>query len=98
MATINGAKALAMDKDVGSIEIGKQADLIAVNMSAIEQQPLYNPISQLVYTSNRDQITDLWVAGKHLMKDRQLTTLNMQAILSNVREWQQKIKQQEAQK
>ena len=92
MATINGAKALGLDSQIGSLEIGKQADLIAIDMSDIEQQPLYNPISQLVYTSNRNQVTDLWVAGKHLMKDRQLTTLNMQEILNNAQQWQQTLK------
>ncbi|MFT5520203.1 MAG: 5-methylthioadenosine/S-adenosylhomocysteine deaminase [Enterobacterales bacterium] len=92
MATINGAKALGLDSQIGSLEIGKQADLIAIDMSDIEQQPLYNPISQLVYTSNRNQVTDLWVAGKHLMKDRQLTTLNLQKILNNAQQWQQTLK------
>ena len=92
MATINGAKALGLDSQIGSLEIGKQADLIAIDMSDIEQQPLYNPISQLVYTSNRNQVTDLWVAGKHLMKDRQLTTLNLQEILKNAQQWQQTLK------
>jgi 5-methylthioadenosine/S-adenosylhomocysteine deaminase len=92
MATINGAKALGLDNQIGSLEIGKQADLIAIDMSNIEQQPLHNPISQLVYTSNRNQVTDLWVAGKHLMKDRQLTTLNVQAILKNAQEWQHTLK------
>jgi 5-methylthioadenosine/S-adenosylhomocysteine deaminase len=92
MATINGAKALGLDSQIGSLEIGKQADLIAIDMSGIEQQPLYNPISQLVYTSNRNQITDLWVAGKHLMKDRQLTTLNVPSILENAQQWQQTLK------
>ncbi|MCP3673508.1 MAG: TRZ/ATZ family hydrolase [Gammaproteobacteria bacterium] len=95
MATINGARALGMDKEIGSLERGKQADIIAVDMSGIEQQPMYNPISQLVYTSDRTQVTNLWVAGKHLMKDRQLTTLNLSSILENTQEWQQKLKQQD---
>jgi len=96
MATINGARALALDKEIGSLEIGKQADIIAIDMSGIEQQPMYNPISQLVYASDRKQITDLWVAGKHLMKNRQLTTLNLQSILSTTKEWRQKLQQQDA--
>jgi len=91
MATINGARALGMENDIGSLEIGKQADFIALDMSNLEQQPMYNPISQLVYTSDRKQVTDLWVAGKHLMKNRKLTTLNMQSILTNTKQWQQKL-------
>jgi 5-methylthioadenosine/S-adenosylhomocysteine deaminase len=76
--------------------VGKQADLFAIKMDSLEQQPLYNPISQLVYASDRSQITDLWVAGKHLMKERELTTLNKQSILANVKQWQHKIKQQDS--
>ncbi len=95
MATINGARALGMEKEIGSIEMGKQADFIAVNMSNIEQQPLYNPVSQLIYTSDRSQITDLWVAGKHLMKNHELTTLKLLSILSNTQQWQQQLKTKE---
>jgi len=91
MATINGAQALAMDKEIGSLEVGKQADIIAVNMSGVEQQPLYHPVSQLVYTSDRTQISDVWVAGKHLMKERQLTTLSLSSIIKNAKQWQQKL-------
>jgi len=95
MTTINAARALGMEDEIGSLETGKQADFIAIDMSNIEQLPLYNPVSQLVYTSDRKQITDLWVAGKHLMKDRELTTLELPSILSNAKDWQQKIKTQE---
>ena len=98
MATINGAKALGLDSEIGSLETGKQADIVAIDMSGLEQQPMYNPISQLIYTSDRKQITDLWVAGKHLMKDRQLTTLNLTDILSTTEEWQVKLKQQDSKK
>lgn len=91
MATINAAKALGMETEIGSLEAGKQADIIAVKLSDIEQQPLYNPVSQLIYTCDRNQVSDVWVAGKHLMKNRQLTTINLPALQSNAREWQQKL-------
>ena len=92
MATLNGAKALGLEDQIGSITAGKQADLVAINMSGIEQQPLYDPISQLVYSSNRDQVTDVWVAGKQLLQERNLLTLDQQEILQKSREWQIELK------
>ena len=96
MATINGAKALGLDTEIGSLEIGKQADIVAIDMSGLEQQPMYNPISQLIYTSDRKQVSDVWVAGKQLMKDRQLKTLNLSDILKTTQDWQKKLKQQDS--
>ena len=60
-------------------------------MDGIETQPLYHVISQLVYASSRDQVSDVWVAGRHLLKDRQLTTLDEKAILATARQWQEKL-------
>jgi len=91
MATINGAKALGMDKEIGSLEVGKAADMIAVDMSALESQPMYNPLSQLVYVANRQQVSDVWVAGKHLVRQHQLTTLDSQQLCQKAQQWQQKI-------
>ncbi|MDH5591552.1 MAG: TRZ/ATZ family hydrolase, partial [Gammaproteobacteria bacterium] len=76
MATINAAKALGIDNITGSLEIGKAADMIAIDLGGIETQPCYDVISKLVYATSRDKVTDVWVEGKHLLKDRQLTTLN----------------------
>ena len=92
MATINGAKALGLDADIGSIEIGKSADMAVVDLSGIENQPVYNPISQLIYSAGRENISNVWVAGNHLLKDRELTTLDEKAILEKTAEWQEKIK------
>ena len=91
MATINGARALGLEQVVGSLEAGKAADLIAVNLSGIESEPLYNPISQLVYATGRDRVSDVWVAGKHLLKARELTTLDTQSILDKARQWHRKL-------
>ena len=63
MATINGAKALGMDDKVGSIEIGKLADLTAVRMNDLTMQPCFDPISHLVYVAGREQISHVWVSG-----------------------------------
>ncbi len=91
MATINGARALGLEEETGSLENGKAADMIAVDMSGIETTPLYEPISQLVYSTGRDRVTDVWVAGKHVLKDRQLTTLDTEAILEKTRSWYHKL-------
>ena len=85
MATINGAKALGRQTDLGSVETGKLADLIAVDFSQPESQPFYDPISQLVYATHPHQVTHVWVAGQCLMRERELTTLDTGDILARVR-------------
>ncbi len=92
MATINGAKALGIDKKTGSLTAGKSADFIAINLEEIETQPLYQPISQIVYSASRHQVTDVWVAGKQLMKNRQLLTLDEKELLAKAQNWRKKIK------
>jgi len=91
MATINGAKALGMDDNIGSIEISKSADLVAIDLNTIETQPLYNPLSQIIYSSTRDQIKHVWVNGAHLLKDRELTTLDLPTLIQSAKEWRDKI-------
>jgi len=91
MATINGAKALGIDEITGSLKIGKAADICAIDLSDIETLPLYNPISQIVYSASRHQISDVWVAGKQCLKNRQLTTLDTQALRKRIAEWQEKL-------
>jgi len=76
MATINGAKALGIDDITGSLEIGKSADIIAVNFDTIETIPVYDPISHLVYCSSREHVTDVWIAGKQRLTDRVLNTID----------------------
>lgn len=91
MATLNGARALGLEQRTGSLEPGKQADLIAIDMSALETQPLFDPVAQLVYSASRDQVTHSWVAGRCLMQERQLTTLNSALLANSASEWQRKI-------
>lgn len=92
MATINGAKALGIDHITGSLTPGKAADFIAIDLEQIETQPLYNPISQIVYAASRNQITDVWVAGKQLLKNRDLLTLNEKELINKAQTWRKKIK------
>ncbi len=91
MATINGAKALGMNDDIGSIEIGKAADMIAVDFSELESLPVYNPVSHLVFNTARNQVNDVWVKGRHLLKDRSLTRLDEDEIIRKTRAWNDKI-------
>jgi len=92
MATLNGAKALGLDAQIGSIEKNKAADLIAIEVNTIESLPLYNPISHVVYASNRQQVSDVWVAGRQLLKNRELLTLDIKELTSLAQQWRQKIK------
>ena len=91
MATINGATALGLADIIGSIEIGKAADLIAIDLGVLESQPLYDPVSHLVYCTTRQQVTHTWVAGKALLEARQLTTLDETALIATAQAWQAKI-------
>lgn len=92
MATINGAKALGIDQVTGSLEVGKYADIIAIDFSSLELNPVYDPIANLIYNTNREQITDVWVAGRHLLKDNELTTLNEQDIIRKTQQWNDRIR------
>ena len=92
MATLNGAKALCLDDETGSLMPGKAADITAVHLGDIETQPLYHPVSQLVYAGGRDKVTDVWVAGRHLLKQRALTTLDETELLAKAAAWQQRIR------
>lgn len=91
MATINAAKALGINHITGSLTKGKAADLISIDLGTIESQPIYDPISHIVYATNRNQVTNVWVAGQQLLQNRVLTTMNEKMILNKARDWQQKI-------
>jgi 5-methylthioadenosine/S-adenosylhomocysteine deaminase len=91
MATINGAKALGLESRIGSVVAGKEADLIAVSLTGIESVPMYDVVSHIVYATTRDQVTDVWVAGKQLLKSRALTTIDEEAVKANALVWQAKV-------
>jgi 5-methylthioadenosine/S-adenosylhomocysteine deaminase len=83
MATIGGARAMGMERLIGSLEPGKRADLIAVSMSAARQTPLYDPVSHLVYVTRGDDVKTTIVNGKVLMKDRQVRTLDRTSVIAD---------------
>ncbi len=91
MATMDGATALGMAERIGSITPGKQADLCAIDMSAIETQPCFNPVSHLVYCAGREHVTDVWVAGTHLVNDKQVLQKSNIELLAVARVWQNKL-------
>lgn len=91
MATLNGARALGLEAETGSLKPGKAADIIAIDLSGVDTQPVYHPESQVVYAAGRHCIRDVWVAGKQLLKDGELTTLNPAVILEHAHEWKEKL-------
>jgi 5-methylthioadenosine/S-adenosylhomocysteine deaminase len=91
MATLNGAKALGLDSEIGSLEIGKSADIAALNLGDIETQPLFDPISDIVYAASRHQVTDVWVAGRRLLRSRELTTLDCADIAGRASGWRERL-------
>jgi 5-methylthioadenosine/S-adenosylhomocysteine deaminase len=92
MATIRGARALGIEDRVGSLEVGKLADIIAVDLSQVESQPIYNPISQLVYASNGSEVSHSWINGKPVLENRKLLSIDSQSLATRVGDWQQRIK------
>ena len=91
MATLGGARALGLGDRIGSLEQGKDADITAIYLGDIETRPVYHPVSQIVYAGGRDKVSDVWVAGKHLLKERALTTLDMDALSRKADAWRQRI-------
>ena len=93
MATITGARALHLDKIIGSLESGKRADMIAISLSSAHAVPIYNVYSQLVYALKASDVTDMMVNGRFIVRDRKMLTLDAPSILRKASEYQEKVKQ-----
>ena len=91
MATLNGAKALGLDKDLGSLSEGKWADITAIDLDAPETQPVHDVISTLVYAASREQVSDVWVAGRRLLQERRLTRLDQAELVRRADTWRTRI-------
>lgn len=91
MATIGGARALHMDKEIGSLERGKKADLILVNTTAPHATPMYNVYSELVYALKASDVKTVIIGGRVIMQDRRMLTLDEPQILTRAREYQKRI-------
>lgn len=91
MATLNGARAMGIQQETGSLEIGKAADIVAFDLSGLAQQPIYDPVSQLIYATGRECVSHVWVAGKQLLENRRLTRMDEQSLCETANAWGQRI-------
>ncbi len=91
MATLGGATAIGMGDRIGSIVPGKRADLVCVDMDRVETQPLYDPISQLVYATGRQHVTDVWIDGRAQLRDGALVDIDTVALIAKARQWRERI-------
>lgn len=91
MATILGARALGLDKDIGSLEPGKLADMIAIGLDGPNSVPMYNPYSILVYSLKAKDVSDVMVNGRIIVRDRLMLTLNQQQIMARAVEYRRSI-------
>jgi 5-methylthioadenosine/S-adenosylhomocysteine deaminase len=91
MATINGARALGLEEETGSLKVGKAADITAIDLGQLETRPLFDPVSQIVYAAGRELVTDVWVNGCHLLEERKLMRMDYAHLLANAGRWQEKL-------
>ncbi len=90
-ATLAGARALGLDTLIGSLVAGKEADVVAVDLSGADAVPCYDPISHLVHAVGRESVSDVWIGGERAVSNRTLTTVDEAAILARARLWQKRL-------
>jgi 5-methylthioadenosine/S-adenosylhomocysteine deaminase len=91
MATLAGARALGLDAQIGSLEVGKLADVAAIDLNRPATQPCYDPISQLAYSAGSDQVSHVWVGGKAVLVDGQCQTLEADEVIGRAHVWRGRI-------
>lgn len=91
MATLGAASAIGLGTEFGSLEAGKWADAACIDLAASNTQPVYDPVSQLVYAARADQVSDVWVAGRQQVEDGELTHIDVASILERSMEWRNRI-------
>ena len=92
MATINGARALGVERQTGSLEPGKWADLTAVDLGRLNTVPLYDVCSHLVYAAQSSQVSHVWCAGKPLLARGRLLTIDCAAMLETAGQWRERVR------
>lgn len=92
MATLGGARALGLGDRLGSLEPGKAADIVAIDLGRPDMQPVYNPVSHIVYAATRAHVRDVWVAGRQLVRGGDLTTLDANEVVREAKAWREKIR------
>jgi 5-methylthioadenosine/S-adenosylhomocysteine deaminase len=93
MATVNGARLLGMEDQLGTLASGRLADLIAVDLAHPNTQPVYDPVSTLVYSANSRQVSHVWVNGQLLVEEGRLTRINYQQVLQTAQRWSKRIRE-----
>ena len=91
MGTLDGARALGLAEEIGSITAGKWADLVCIDLGRLNSQPVFDPVSQLVYTASARQVTDVWVAGRQQVESGRLTEIDTDSIIARANEWRGQI-------
>jgi 5-methylthioadenosine/S-adenosylhomocysteine deaminase len=91
MATLGAARALNLDDRIGSIVPGKRADLVAVDLHALSSQPVFDPVSHLVYVAGREHVTHVWVDGTLKLNDRRLVDLEADDLAARAAYWRAKL-------
>ena len=87
MATLNGAIALGLQNETGSLVVGKSADFVALNFNNLELSPVFDVTAHVVYSASREHVSDLWVCGKRLLKQRELTTIDEKDLMTRIKKW-----------
>lgn len=91
MATIHGARALGLDDRIGSLAIGKEADLVAIDLTGPENQPCFDPIAQIVYCAGRAQVSSVWIAGRAVVQKHRAVTLDRETVLARTHYWRERL-------
>lgn len=86
MATIDGARILGLENEIGSLEAGKQADLLMIDLAKPHLTPIYNPVSHLVYAAKGADVNDVMIAGQWVVRNRRLLTMDVEAVMDEVKE------------
>jgi 5-methylthioadenosine/S-adenosylhomocysteine deaminase len=93
MGTIDAARLLGLDGQTGSIETGKWADLACIDLNRLQSQPVYDPVSQIIYACRADQVSDVWIAGRQQLENGKLVNIDEHELLARCMEWRNRIKQ-----
>ena len=91
MATLNGARAIGMADEIGSLEVGKRADLVCIDLDHPATQPVHHPVSQLVYAASREQVSDVWIGGEQLLADGEFTRGSAADVTERAQGWQRRL-------
>jgi 5-methylthioadenosine/S-adenosylhomocysteine deaminase len=91
MLTINAAKALGMSHRLGSVEVGKLADLCAIRMDTLQTTPMYDVVSNLIYAASSQQVSHVWVGGRMLLRDKQFLHMDVNDTIERAKYWARRI-------